>query len=467
VPDQLNDSTAADNRNFNGEFIAVAGGQTVAEDEVNNTITVETGNDGQAVVWLQADRSSDTLDKVFVDSDSAFADLTGPTDLFSGIRAQVTTNTEAVDQTNKSFAGITQFGSISGIVTDERNDPIANADVLLSQFELKDNSAEVRIEGTSTPDEVRISIYDDEVPSVLGTVNDSIPEAGPASSRLVDSAVVDLTELDNNQQPGEDARNATGYFFEDFNDSVRQQYGLLPPESDTGFTLYAVSSTSADGKYTLPRVPAKATNNDYLVRGETRAGAVGFSDADTRAGVTDDANIVIPGALLPDFRVEGLNAPAQAELGSSITVTAQVRNEGDVTGDANVEFRLDLNQDGQLTRNETLRTQTVQAIDSGTARPVAFNVPTAALAPDTTYEHGVFVVQSDGSAVDSQTAQIEITAAGDGSPSGFSVSDYANANSVVDASGLSQAVGEWAAGDITTSQLSQVIDAWATGTPVN
>jgi len=405
VPDRVPNSTASNANNFNGDWIAVAGGTVISEDPVNNTITIATGSDGQAIAWLQADFSAislagvDTFDTKYPDICPARIE-----DEFSGIFAQVESNAGGTDATCKNFAGITQYASISGIVTDEENNPRTGAEVWVENFELRQNRAELTLTEINTT-HLNISVYEDEDTGTRGVWNDTFPTGVPTDEfNRVASAEVRKTELDYTEQPGESTREGTGYFFRDFSNMVRQQYGLLPPNKSNGFTLYTLSSddvTPPDanpGEYTLPRVPAKGTrldtssNNEYLVRGQA-AGEVGTSNAFTRTNVTDDANIVIPGLEAPSFTVGALSAPSTATAGDTITVSADVTNTGGTAGAVTASFRLDLDGDGDLEFDEELASENLGFVRAGETRTVEFDIDTTGVAPGT-YTHGV--VAGDG-----------------------------------------------------------------------
>jgi len=401
VPDEMAGAGAATADNFNGSWMDVAGGTIVSQDPANTTITVATGSDGEAILWLRADRSTEDLRPVVADGtlDCVVDDDVG---FFSGITAVSTRDVGARDSTCKIFSGITEFASISGIVTDENNDPIADADVWIDGFQLVQNEVEVTITRINDS-HANVSIYNDAEDPTTAVSEDTTLGA---QNFIVSSAIVEWGPLSD-------------YRFQDFSSTVRQRYGLLSPSLDQGFTLYTVSGDEAGflGKYTLPYVPSKATNNVYSVRGRSPLfGFLGNADAFTRTGVTDDANVVIPGAIPTRFLiVDGtLSAPDTAAPGDTITVSADVTNNGSVAAQSTVEFRLDLNSDGVLASDEVVASKTTAPLAAGETTTVEFDVSTAGLATGT-YAHGVFT--SD----DSDTASIEIA---EGAAT-FDVSDVA------------------------------------------
>jgi hypothetical protein len=98
--------------------------------------------------------------------------------------------------------------------------------------------------------------------------------------------------------------------------------------------------------------------------------------------------------------VSNLDAPDAAAPGDTIDVSATVTNEGSQTVERTVEFRLDLNGDGELTPDETVATDTV-TVGAGLSATVDFapTVPDGIALGE--YEHGVF-------ADTNQTATIRI-----------------------------------------------------------
>jgi hypothetical protein len=170
---------------------------------------------------------------------------------------------------------------------------------------------------------------------------------------------------------------------------------------------------------TLAEDEALATQSVTLDPGETET--VTFADLDTSGldgeydhGVfTDDdsatATIEVEDDDPADFQVSNLDAPGSATQGDAIDVSADVTNTGDETGTQTVEFRIDLNQDGTLSEDEVLTSQTVE-LDAGETETVTFaDLDTSPLAAGT-YTHGVFTDD------DSATAQITIEAAEEPAP---------------------------------------------------
>ncbi|WP_257297824.1 surface glycoprotein [Haloarchaeobius sp. FL176] len=419
VPDNELGSTDANEDNFNGEWTNVAGGTILSQDSVNNTITVATGDDGQAILWLQSDVSTQDLGVVTPPAGTP-ADAVTDEGFFSGVYAQSTTDEGATDATAKAITGITQFGSLSGIVTDESNNPIADAGVWVEAFQLNENSVEVRIERLNNT-HATVSIYED-------SYNASQPGFEPAeldnSNFLVTSEAVAFEDLAN-------------YRFEDFNSTVRQQYGLVAPDPDSGFTLYTKSDNDAGflGKYTLPRVPAKASNNQYSVRAESPVQQLpGLGDGQTRASVTDDVNLVIVGATPSDFQVSNLGVdPVNATSGDTVTVTADIENGGSVasTEDATIEV---------LNGSTVVSTQTVttEIISGGETVTISSAIDTTGL------DAGSYTVQVSSSD-DTEATTLTIESSGD------ETTTIQDVLSVID---------EYNNGNATIQDILAVIDAY-------
>jgi surface glycoprotein (TIGR04207 family) len=363
------DGTTANGTNLAGEWQDnVISGEVVSVDNQNDTITITTGADGYAQVWYQADRSVETYGDIEVDG---------------FIRATALSNLQEPDTTDKRFVGITQYGSISGIVTDADNNGIGGVEVYPTSFSLAGYVGSERVEltplSTPNPDQYRITVYN-------------------ASNGVVESHVVNRSEIDT---------EGTGYYFSDFSTSVRTQYGLIQPDTQ-GFTL--VTETRADGTYTLPRVPAKGTSaqfsNLYNMRGVSDLGNDGQAQAFPGVGSTDDANIVIPEAapgqaVLSNLQPDGATVTAGTTINPSVTV----ENTGSEPITRTVEFGLDLNENGELDASEVLDSEDVTVAAAGSEQ-VTFTVDTTGVQAGT-YTHIASTQDS------SETATITIES-GDG-----------------------------------------------------
>jgi hypothetical protein len=102
-------------------------------------------------------------------------------------------------------------------------------------------------------------------------------------------------------------------------------------------------------------------------------------------------SLLIRGRLVtttPVTEVSNLDAPAAATAGDSVTVSATIRNTGDVRLDGGeADFRLDLDGDGDLSASETLASERVD-LPAGAATTVTFRADTTGTVPGT-YTHGV------------------------------------------------------------------------------
>jgi hypothetical protein len=98
--------------------------------------------------------------------------------------------------------------------------------------------------------------------------------------------------------------------------------------------------------------------------------------------------------------VTALDAPDAAAPGGTIDVSATVENTGSATVTRTVEFRLDLDGDGELTADDTVATEQV-TVGAGLSETVDFEATVPADATLGDYQHGVF-------ADTSQTATIRI-----------------------------------------------------------
>ncbi|WP_254280247.1 CARDB domain-containing protein [Haloarcula marina] len=146
----------------------------------------------------------------------------------------------------------------------------------------------------------------------------------------------------------------------------------------------------------------------------------GLTPGDYTHGVVSDddsASASITIEPVPDpanFDVSNLDAPASATQGDTIDVSADVTNTGDETATQTIEFRIDIDGDGQISDESALATEDV-TLDGGESTTVDFtDIDTSGLSPGD-YTHGV--VSED----DSESGQITITAVPD--PANFDVSN--------------------------------------------
>nr|WP_284731859.1 CARDB domain-containing protein [Halorientalis regularis] len=144
----------------------------------------------------------------------------------------------------------------------------------------------------------------------------------------------------------------------------------------------------------------------------TQSGDAGDYTA-TVASANDSASAAVSvnaPATPANFAVSNLQAPSEATVGDTITVSADVENTGDQQGTQTVAFGVDTDSDGSL---ETLASQD-ETLASGASTTVTFDVDTSALSAGT-YTHGV------STANDTATAQITLTAPPVEQPPNFQV----------------------------------------------
>ncbi|WP_348611612.1 PKD domain-containing protein [Halobaculum rarum] len=132
--------------------------------------------------------------------------------------------------------------------------------------------------------------------------------------------------------------------------------------------------------------------------------------SDTVSVTVEDSTETAPEPDPADFRVKNLDAPDSVTNGDSITVSAEITNDGGVKEKQTVGFRLDTDDDGDLEEDETIATREV-SLDPGESTTVTFaGVTTDSLSPEE-YLHGVFTDD------DSATATITIEEQQDQQPS--------------------------------------------------
>lgn len=400
---------------FDGAFVDALGGQVVENDQENATIVVATGADGTANVLLETAQNASTLS--------------------TQKTATLTEDTSVTDSSNVTFVGVVEYetsGSISGIVTNEDNEPLPNSVVYTAEFTDNDgNTFEI------SPVE---PIEDDDRAAVLN--------AEFNITDVADDRTVTVTGADLAQSEG-------GYDFADF------ERISLNGSAVTLLTFPAEAEGQA--QYTLPRVPATDDGVDYteVSAVQLNSGDAGAADAvNVRPDFTQEANVVIVGAEPEQavFSLSGLD-PAEATLqegADNVTFEAIVTNNGNIPDDVEVTaFVEDANGDRIFTS-----TQTVEDLGAGEGAVVEETVDTSGLAPGN-YTHGFEVAE------DSIEGDLTIEAADDGNSSEFNVSQYANENGVVDDAGLVAAITDWQNGNIEDPELLQVIQAWQSGEPVN
>ncbi|AXG08072.1 hypothetical protein DU500_07370 [Haloplanus rubicundus] len=370
---------------------------------VNNgrSITVTTGEDGTATVFLQSDQDSSSLDSTsaeeFVGISSSLVGATGST---------------ATDQTSKSFTGVTRFevAQMRGDVTNGEDEPLENTLVFTDRF---DFGSEVAFSGQEQfridlePADTTSSAEDIEVNSF----NVSLFEFNATTSQyeLVNTETVATDRLEGN------------YTFSEFND-------ISFNASSPGATL--VTGTGDDNSYSLPRVPALAGEDVTYQMGAIKTvapqlGETGTSNEESvQIATTGTADILVRGAQPTQpafFEVSDLNPQdVTVTQGDSITITATVENTGDLTANQTVEFRVGGN---------AVASQPVE-LSGGENTTVTFeNVSTASL-DSGSYTHGVYTEDS------SQTATLTVESSGNNGGNGetsfqdvlVTIQDYNNGN---------------------------------------
>lgn len=387
------------NESFDGQFLNATvddDDEVVSNDVENATVTVSTGDDGEATVLLETEQNAATLT----------AQKT----------ATLETDSTVTDSSNVTFVGtvVYETGSLSGIVTNEDNEPLPNSVVYVEEFE--------------DAGENRYTIEPVNAPFIPEDRQDAL------DSEFV---VTDVSTNESVTVTGEELRN-----FE-----VDQEFTRVSVRNVSSVTLLTFPSDGA--QYTLPRVPATDDGVTYTrVAGvQFATGTAGVGDSDpVRVGFTQEANIVIVGAqpVSAEFAVSDLNPQnVTVTQGDNITVTANVTNDGEVSSTQNVEFSVG---------GDVVATQTV-SLDANETTTVTFeNVSTADLAPGE-YEHGVFTND------DEETATLTVEA-GSGNGNNGVVADYdTNGQAGIQPVEAQNAIGDLNNGELTPGQVQSIIAA--------
>jgi surface glycoprotein (TIGR04207 family) len=201
--------------------------------------------------------------------------------------------------------------------------------------------------------------------------------------------------------------------------------------------------TDADGNATFT---VNASESGDITVNATKSGTNAAETTITAAAETVPATFDVS-EVSPDG--------ATVTVGDAITVTADVENTGDESGEQTVEFRLDTDDNGTLEADEELANKSV-SLDSGENTTVTFeDVSTDALPNETiTYDHGVF------SEDDEDTATVTVEAlAGDGGTvdiGDFSVPSEYVTDGGVTPDDLGDAAADFRAGDLTPGELGDV-----------
>jgi len=418
------DSLSANETNFVPEWVTVAGGSVVSTDVQNDTITITTGADGQAQVWLTADSDDEDLSRQnALDLANAEPEIVDdlPTNPLVNeeatippyLKATAVQNPSEPDITYKNVEAPDRFkqASLSGILTDDNDVRVNNTVVYAANFRY---NIDTLFGGTNlaAADTIVFITPDDAANSTTGLPN------GPVSAEDVDDPSdefhvvqyrwdgINSQILTPNNPPASrigsefnvTRSELTNYTF-DASVSDGQGFPLIDGQG-TEFKLVERNDAS-DSEYTLRPVPAvgAATGSDttaYTVRGvgldlPDDKQVANASDT-VKPGFTGTANLAFGLALNESLAVSNLQAPSTAQAGDTITVSADITNNGnvDLTSES-VEFRLG---------GQTVATQQID-LDTEETTSVSFQINTTGVAPGT-YMHGVFA----GGA--SQTAEITI-----------------------------------------------------------
>jgi hypothetical protein len=399
-------SNPADDDNiFDGQFLNSAdGGEVVSVDDDANMITITTGEDGEATVYLETDQSGLDFE---------------PANLDSGIYAELTSDSSVMDFTNKSFDGVINWatnGSINAPITNENNVGLPNSVVYATSIEDTNNNL-VEIEPVNTL-----------------TVN---------TQEAVENAEFNVTYND-------ETVTVTGAELQDFD--LAGAFNDISTVGDASVTL--LTFPGEESQYTLPRVPATESGVDYTLRGvqfETGVSGQGTSANAVEPGFTQAGNIVITGAtpLQSDFQVSDLTpADVTVEQGATIDeVSATVENDGDF-GTETVEFRVG---------GTTIASESV-TLSAGETTNVTFeNVDTSSLSAGE-YTHGVFTDSNN------ETATLTIEA---DSGNGNWYDQYVNDNGVVTDNGINQAALDFINDDLSKTKINTLAIAYINENPVD
>jgi len=384
-----------ENENFDvseGGFSAalVEDAESATTENNGRSITVVTGADGTATVYLQSDQDvsdlSSTSEEEFVGVSATLSEASGAS---------------ATDQTDKLFVGVTQFelAQMRGDVTNGEDEPLLNTVVFTDRFDFGTNIA--------GNEEFRVDLEPENIANVgsdeirVDSFNVSLLQYDSSASeyQFVGSEVVTADRLEGD------------YLFGGFeNVSINS--------SDAGLTL--VTGTGEDNSYSLPRVPALSGEDVTYQMGAIKTAAPQLGETGTsneesvQVDTTGTADILVRGAQPTQpafFNVSDLNPmDVTVTQGDEITVTATVTNEGDITDSQMVEFRVG----GNVVANQSV------TIDGGNSTTVTFeNVNTAGLESGD-YTHGVFTADAD------QTATLTVES-GDGTDGQVTTDDIITA----------------------------------------
>jgi hypothetical protein len=397
IPQPGLQGTITNDVNFTGEFVAVAGGTEVSNDPDAPTVTINTGSDGQAIVWLQSDLFGEDLSSVFADNVNTGGEVCETIDggeteieLFSGVVAKSPTDAGIVDATCKDFAGtaVLRTAELSGAVTNQDNDPVESR-VWLEQIDLD----------ASAPANPQFPVYQNINHRIEitrnGANNYDVRQVYDNFSTITNN-VVDTVVI--GQDTGLSANDLRNY--EGFGTTMFPQIAVAGDGTD-GFTLLTDSDDvndpqTEDSLYTLPEVPAESAASP--VTGVTPTGidraTFSFTGSAVQTGVqvgrTSTANIEITTPTGAEFNVTDIDAPATVSQGDTFDVDADITNDGVATAEQDVDYEL-LDEDGNVVASQTQslilggdETQTVTFEDIDTTGLDAGNYTSVVTTPDDT-----------------------------------------------------------------------------------
>ncbi|MDZ7687958.1 MAG: hypothetical protein U5J64_04400 [Halobacteriales archaeon] len=406
--------TPSNDLNFTGEFVAVAGGTVVSENPDEPTITISTGSDGEAIVWLQSDLDDQDLASVSLFGDDApntgglvcETGEFGESEFFSGIVAQSPTDAGVVDATCKDFAGtaVLRTAELSGVVTNQDNDPVESR-VWLNEIDLNapaPNNPNPNYFNTNHRIEItRNGANDYDVRQVYDNFTTLT-----SPSTLVDTVVI-------GQETGLSANNLRNY--EGFGTTNFPQIAVAG-DGEGGFTLLTDSDdvddpVSEDSTYTLPEVPAESAASPVTGVTPTGIDRATFSfrgsavETGVQVGRTSTANIEITTPTGAEFNVTDVAAPETVNQGDTFDVEANVTNEGVATSEQDVDYELVDDETGTVVASDTVsltlsgaETQTVTFEDIDTTGLDAGNYTNVVTTvDDTTGEEAPTEIVTDGS----------------------------------------------------------------------
>ena len=322
---------------FDGDFLNTAVNGTVENyNATANEMTVNTGDNGEAAVFLESDEAA----------------------LNDDVDVDVTAEIENIDTdtTLKQFVGVLDqeylSGSITGVVTDENDNPV-DARIFVTEFVDQDAGVEITFE----PDD--IGALDEFTATVTETATGD---------------VIETVELTGNEMQN--------FEFQGFSSNLTLASGEDP---------YQLLADRAADRTTLAPVPAVPDDLDpdddrvsYALRGVSAQNQTGTSVATfVEVDRTSTASVVID-AVETEFSVSNLN-PSDATIreGDNLTVSADIQNTGDFDDTQDVTLEVE-DEGGNVTE---LGSESIQ-LDAGNSTNVEFEINDVSLAPGN-YTHRI------------------------------------------------------------------------------